>query len=105
MTKRTTRKSTRREFLKLAAAGAGLALGGSLPSRARAGTPRATSEDLTKYKGAQISVVSMPGGSRAINDDAVKLFMEKSGAVVKTVDYPMSEMITKYVTSFLSGKH
>jgi len=102
----TKRNGTRREFLKLAATGVGVALAGAVPVRVHAATPQiAVSDDLTKYKGVEINVVSMPGGSRAINDDAVKLFMQKSGAVVKTVDYPMSEMITKYTTSFLSGKH
>jgi ABC-type glycerol-3-phosphate transport system substrate-binding protein len=101
---RNERETSRRDFLKLAATGAGVVLGGSLSTRASAGTP-VVSEDLTKYKGVELNLVSMPGGSRVINDDAVKLFVQKSGAVVKTVDYPMSEMITKYATTFLSGRH
>ncbi len=128
MTDQDKGKTTRRGFLKqMAFAGAGLAFGSSLlsacapapgsapaakaPSSGGAAAPApavakiAVSEDLTKYKGVELNVVSMPGSSRAMNDEAVKMFMEKSGAVVKTVDYPMSEMITKYATSFLTGKY
>jgi len=106
-----THKATRREFLKLTSAGAGLALG-ALSSPGLLGVPEradaagaAGSEDLTKYKGVQLNVVAMPGGSGAITNYIVKLFMEKSGAIVNTVNYPMSELITKYTTSFLAGRH
>jgi len=87
-------------------------MGGTLSFRSLLDAPAvsaapsaAAPEDLTRYKGVQLMMMGFPGTSSNISDYAAKLFAQQSGAVVNTVSYPLNEMLAKYATSFMAGRH